>query len=71
MIIVFYGLTAILTLKLVILGGLGVLNTILLDTRVRVRDIGTHNAIGRTPAGLRCRSSTVLIACKGVRYAGI
>ncbi|GAB2942105.1 ABC transporter permease [Micromonospora polyrhachis] len=49
MIVVLNGLTAILTLMLVTVAGLGVLNTVLLDTRERVRDIGIHKAIGMTP----------------------
>ncbi|MGW0436362.1 ABC transporter permease [Micromonospora sp. NPDC003197] len=49
MIAVLNGLTAILTLMLVTVAGLGVLNTVLLDTRERVRDIGIHKAIGMTP----------------------
>ncbi|MBW4718495.1 ABC transporter permease [Saccharothrix obliqua] len=43
------GLTALLTLLLVAVAGLGVLNTVLLDTRERVRDLGVHKAVGMTP----------------------
>lgn len=50
MMVVLNSLTAILTLMLVTVAGLGVLNTVLLDTRERVRDIGIHKAIGMTPS---------------------
>jgi putative ABC transport system permease protein len=42
-------LTGLLTLMLVLVAGLGVLNTVVLDTRERVRDIGICKAIGMTP----------------------
>lgn len=42
-------LTAILTLMLVAVAGLGVLNGVVLDTRERVRDLGIHKALGMTP----------------------
>ncbi|MER5660578.1 hypothetical protein [Streptomyces mirabilis] len=35
-------LTAVLTLMLVAVAGLGVLNGVVLDTRERVRDLGIH-----------------------------
>jgi putative ABC transport system permease protein len=49
MAVVLGGLTAALTLMLIVVAGLGVLNTVLLDTRERARDIGIHKAIGMTP----------------------
>ncbi|MEV7615900.1 FtsX-like permease family protein [Streptomyces sp. NPDC089799] len=42
-------LTGMLTLMLVTVAGLGVLNTVVLDTRDRVRDIGVFKALGMTP----------------------
>ncbi|MFD5730922.1 ABC transporter permease [Streptomyces sp. NPDC058368] len=42
-------LSAILTLMLVAVAGLGVLNGVLLDTRERLREIGIHKALGMTP----------------------
>ena len=42
-------LTAALTLMLVAVAALGVLNTVVLDTRERVREIGTAKALGMTP----------------------
>ncbi|WP_063755867.1 MULTISPECIES: ABC transporter permease [unclassified Streptomyces] len=43
------GLIAMLTLMLVAVAGLGVLNTVVLDTRDRVRDQGVLKALGMTP----------------------
>ncbi|MFR0359348.1 ABC transporter permease [Streptomyces sediminimaris] len=43
------GLIAILTGMLVVVAGLGVLNTVVLDTRERVRDLGVMKAVGMTP----------------------
>ncbi|MQY16638.1 hypothetical protein SRB5_68400 [Streptomyces sp. RB5] len=42
-------LIAILTLMLVTVACLGVLNTVVLDTRDRVRDLGVFKALGMTP----------------------
>lgn len=42
-------LIATLTLLLVAVAGLGVLNTVVLDTRDRVHDLGVHKALGMTP----------------------
>jgi putative ABC transport system permease protein len=42
-------LIAILTLMLVAVAGLGVLNTVVLDTRERVHDYGVYKALGMTP----------------------
>jgi len=43
------GLVATLTLLLVAVAGLGVLNTVVLQTRERVHDLGVFKAIGMTP----------------------
>jgi putative ABC transport system permease protein len=43
------GLVIILTLLLVVVAGLGVLNTVVLMTRERVRDFGVFKAVGMTP----------------------
>ncbi|MEU4445300.1 FtsX-like permease family protein [Actinosynnema sp. NPDC050801] len=48
-IILINSLTAVLTLMLVAVAAMGVLNTVLLDTRERVRDLGVHKALGMTP----------------------
>lgn len=42
-------LTALLTLLLVTVAALGVLNTVVLETRERVHDLGVHKALGMTP----------------------
>ncbi|WP_328872815.1 FtsX-like permease family protein [Streptomyces sp. NBC_00287] len=42
-------LIAMLTLMLVAVAGLGVLNTVVLDTRDRIHDLGTLKALGMTP----------------------
>ncbi|MET7569417.1 FtsX-like permease family protein [Streptomyces sp. NPDC005492] len=42
-------LTALLTMMLVCVAGLGVLGGVVLDTHERVRDLGIHKALGMTP----------------------
>jgi putative ABC transport system permease protein len=42
-------LTAMLTLMLITVAGLGVLNTVVLDTRERVHDLGVFKALGMSP----------------------
>ncbi|MDX2530396.1 ABC transporter permease [Streptomyces europaeiscabiei] len=42
-------LIGMLTLMLVVVAGLGVLNTVVLDTRDRVHDLGVFKALGMTP----------------------
>ena len=42
-------LAGILTLLLVTVAGLGVLNTVVLDTRERVHDLGVYKALGMSP----------------------
>jgi len=42
-------LVALLTLLIVVVAGLGVLNTVVLQTRERVHDLGVFKAVGMTP----------------------
>ena len=42
-------LATILTVMLVAVAGLGVLNTVVLDTRERIRDLGIYKSLGMTP----------------------
>ncbi|MFE0458214.1 ABC transporter permease [Kitasatospora sp. NPDC058965] len=49
LLIVLDALTALLTLMLIAVAGLGVLNAVVLDTRDRVRDLGVAKALGMTP----------------------
>lgn len=42
-------LAAMLTVMLVVVAGLGVLNTVVLDTRERVHDLGVFKALGMSP----------------------
>ncbi|MGH3417649.1 MAG: ABC transporter permease, partial [Actinocrinis sp.] len=43
------GMIALLTTMLVIVAGLAVLNTVVLETRERVHDLGVYKAVGMTP----------------------
>ena len=52
------GLVATLTLLLAAVAGLGVLNTVVLQIRERVHDIGVFKAVGMTP-----RQTTVMVVC--------
>jgi putative ABC transport system permease protein len=52
------GLIATLTLLLVAVAGLGVLNTVVLQTRERVHDLGVFKAVGMTP-----RQTVVMVVC--------
>ena len=52
------GLVATLTLLLVAVAGLGVLNTVVLQTRERVHDLGVFKAIGMTP-----RQAIAMVVC--------
>jgi len=52
------GLVATLTLLLVAVAGLGVLNTVVLQTRERVHDLGVFKAIGMTP-----RQTIAMVVC--------
>ncbi|MET8044282.1 FtsX-like permease family protein [Micromonospora sp. NPDC005215] len=49
MIIIISALTGLLSLMLIVVAGLGVLNTVVLETRERVHDLGVHKALGMTP----------------------
>jgi len=52
------GLVATLTLLLAAVAGLGVLNTVVLQTRERVHDLGVFKAIGMTP-----RQTIAMVVC--------
>ena len=52
------GLIGTLTLLLAIVAGLGVLNTVVLNTRERVHDLGVFKAIGMTP-----RQAIAMVIC--------
>jgi len=52
------GLIAALTLLLAAVAGLGVLNTVVLQVRERVRDLGVFKAVGMTP-----RQTTAMVLC--------
>lgn len=49
MVIIVNVLTGLLSLLLIVVAGLGVLNTVVLETRERVHDLGVHKALGMTP----------------------
>jgi putative ABC transport system permease protein len=51
-------LIAMLTLMMAVVAGLGVLNTVLLGTRDRVRDLGVFKAVGMTP-----RQTIAMVMC--------
>jgi putative ABC transport system permease protein len=51
-------LVALLTLLLAVVAGLGVLNTVLLNTRERVHDLGIFRAVGMTP-----RQTITMVIC--------
>jgi putative ABC transport system permease protein len=55
---VIIGLIATLTLLLTAVAGLGVLNTVVLQTRERVHDLGVFKAIGMTP-----RQTIAMVVC--------
>jgi putative ABC transport system permease protein len=55
------GLIAALTLLLAAVAGLGVLNTVVLQVRERVRDLGVFKAVGMTP-----RQTTAMVLCSVV-----
>ncbi len=55
---VIIGLIATLTLLLVAVAGLGVLNTVVLQTRERVHDLGVFKAVGMTP-----RQMIAMVVC--------
>jgi len=49
LVIIIDALTALLSVMLMVVAGLGVLNVVVLDTRERVHDLGVHKALGMTP----------------------
>ncbi|WP_035798944.1 FtsX-like permease family protein [Kitasatospora mediocidica] len=60
-------MTALLTLMLLVVAGLGVLNAVVLDTRERVRDLGVCKALGMTPGQV---TAMVLTSVAGVGLVG-
>jgi putative ABC transport system permease protein len=52
------GLIATLTLLLAVVAGLGILNTVVLQTRERVHDLGVFKAVGMTP-----RQTITMVIC--------
>ncbi|WP_371578264.1 FtsX-like permease family protein [Streptomyces sp. NBC_01314] len=58
-------LIGMLTLMLVVVAGLGVLNTVVLDTRDRVHDLGVLKALGMTPR------QTVAMVVTSVAWVGL
>jgi putative ABC transport system permease protein len=52
------GLVGLLTLALATVAGLGVLNTVVLQTRERVHDLGVFRAVGMTP-----RQTVAMVVC--------
>lgn len=56
-------LATMLALMLVAVAGLGVLNTVVLDTRERIRDFGIYKALGMTP---RQTIATVITSVAGI-----
>ncbi|MEU1178983.1 ABC transporter permease [Streptomyces sp. NPDC005820] len=58
-------MTALLTLMLVCVAGLGVLGGVVLDTHERIRELGVHKALGMTPR------QTVVLVLASVVPAGL
>ncbi|MDN3029095.1 FtsX-like permease family protein [Streptomyces sp. S.PB5] len=67
LLIVLNAMAALLTLMLVSVAGLGVLNSVVLDTRERVHDLGVCKALGMTP---RQAVSLVLASVAGIGVLG-
>jgi putative ABC transport system permease protein len=65
LLILVQSLTGVLTLLLVSVAGLGVLNTVILDLRDRIHDLGIHKALGMTPR------QTVVMVLTSVAGAGL
>ncbi len=67
MIVILQAMAVLLTLMLVSVAGLGVLNSVVLDTRERVHDLGVCKALGMTP---RQTVSLVLASVAGIGVLG-
>ncbi|WP_405640278.1 ABC transporter permease [Streptomyces sp. NBC_00019] len=67
LLIVLNAMAALLTLMLISVAGLGVLNSVVLDTRERVHDLGVCKALGMTP---RQTVSLVLASVAGIGILG-
>ncbi|MEU5323368.1 FtsX-like permease family protein [Streptomyces sp. NPDC021056] len=67
LLIVLNAMAALLTLMLISVAGLGVLNSVVLDTRERVHDLGVCKALGMTP---RQTVSLVLASVAGIGVFG-
>ncbi|PKT73750.1 ABC transporter permease [Streptomyces populi] len=67
MIVLLEAMAALLTLMLVSVAGLGVLNSVVLDTRERVHDLGVCKALGMSP---RQTVSLVLASVAGIGVVG-
>ncbi|WP_406835551.1 FtsX-like permease family protein [Streptomyces sp. AHU1] len=67
MIVLLEAMAALLTLMLVSVAGLGVLNSVVLDTRERVHDLGVCKALGMSPRGT---VSLVLASVAGIGVVG-
>ncbi|WP_457032911.1 FtsX-like permease family protein [Kitasatospora sp. P5_F3] len=65
MVLVLQAMATLLTLMLVSVAGLGVLNSVVLDTRERVRDLGICKSLGMSP------SQTVLLVLTSVAGIGL
>ncbi|MFF3375069.1 ABC transporter permease [Streptomyces sp. NPDC002680] len=66
-VIILQSMAALLTLMLVSVAGMGVLNSVVLDTRERVHDLGVCKAIGMTP---RQTVTLVLASVTGIGILG-
>ncbi len=66
-VIILNSMAALLTLMLVSVAGLGVLNSVVLDTRERVHDLGVCKALGMSP---RQTVSLVLASVAGIGVLG-
>ncbi|WP_377273658.1 ABC transporter permease [Peterkaempfera sp. SMS 1(5)a] len=67
-IIMLDALAGLLSLMLVVVAGLGVLNSVVLDTRERVRELGVCKALGMTP---RQTVASVLASVAGIGLVGV
>ncbi|OIJ63724.1 ABC transporter permease [Streptomyces mangrovisoli] len=67
MIVILEAMAALLTLMLVSVAGLGVLNSVVLDTRERVHDLGVCKAVGMSP---RQTVGYVLASVVGIGVVG-